>query len=73
MPTWISAALDIVGKTVGFLEEREKNRVMDEYHELLTEYNTAVNELQNYTDIDIDLLSEKITSFLKAYGAKFDK
>ena len=72
MPGWISAALNIVGKTVGYLEEREKNRVMDEYHELLEEYNEAVNKKDNYTDIDVDLLSEKITSFLKAYGSKFE-
>ncbi len=72
MPEWIGVALGIVNKTMGFLEEKQRQKIMREYHDLLEDYNEAKNKVRpDYTDIEVDLLEERLVSYLKAYGNEF--
>jgi len=50
-----------------FGEER-RTRFSDDHHDLIEALRKAENEgIDSYTDIDVDLLEEKIYDFLKVY------
>lgn len=48
--------------------ENERTRFLEEYHDILTDIATAKNQPGKlYTDSEVDVLSEKLVIFLKAF------
>ena len=64
----------IVTETLKLLNEKQRTRLMIEYHEILKELADAENKrLPDYTDAALDILRERLCLFLEAFRGELKK
>lgn len=66
MPVMLPA---ILVECLKFLNEKARTRIMDEYHDVITDLNNAKNKIgqDDYTDIGIAFSEQRFEAFTKAY------